>query len=69
MPSFVIVTVDGTTYHEGESASMTAALKDIGADRETLDGYVFDAGDVVLRYGTYTLRIPEARINYIAARD
>ena len=69
MPGFVIVAVDGTPYREGEPASHVPTLAEIGASEETLDSFVYSAGDVVLRYGSFTLRIPQARIDSIAKRD
>ncbi|MFD3568466.1 hypothetical protein [Streptomyces sp. NPDC058667] len=66
MPSFVIVTVDGTTYQEGEPAEHSPALAGIGAGEQVLESFVYVDGDVVLRYGSYRLRIPQTRIDCIA---
>ncbi|MFE7510160.1 hypothetical protein ACFU8I_02865 [Streptomyces sp. NPDC057540] len=69
MPSFVIVTVDGTPYRQGEPASHVPTLAEIGATDQTLDSFVYSADYVVLHYGGYTLSIPEAHIAHIAERD
>lgn len=68
-PSFVIVTVDGTTHRQGQVASEVPALVELGADSETLDSFDCDLDCVVLHYGDYTLTIPDARIAHIAERD
>ncbi|MEU2236155.1 hypothetical protein [Streptomyces vietnamensis] len=68
-PSFVIVTVDGTAYREGGPVYQVPGLTELGASDETLSRFVSTNSDVVLHYGNFTLRIPQARIEYIAERD
>ncbi|MET9950190.1 hypothetical protein ABZ135_01395 [Streptomyces sp. NPDC006339] len=69
MHSFVITTVDGLAYRQGEPAERMSALVDLGAHGETLDSFEYDMDCVVLRFGDYTLTIPDARIAHIAERD
>lgn len=66
MPEFVIVTIEGPTYREGQTASTVPALAEIGASEQVLDSFVYASGDVVLRFGNYQLRIPQTRIDHIA---
>ncbi|MFH8627782.1 hypothetical protein ACH4A8_38845 [Streptomyces vietnamensis] len=67
MPSFVIVTVDGTTYQEGESAALTGALAAIGATG-TLVSFEDKGDHVALHYsGDSELCIPAGRIDHIAS--
>ncbi|MEV4424037.1 hypothetical protein AB0K23_01410 [Streptomyces sp. NPDC049602] len=68
MPKFVIVTVEGTAYHEGETADMTPTLTDVGATG-TLDCFVHDGDFLELRYSDGSrISIPESRIAHIADR-
>ncbi|MGW6557918.1 hypothetical protein [Streptomyces hydrogenans] len=68
MPEFVIVTVNGVAYHEGDSADLTPALATVGANG-TLDRFEEDGDYVDLFYSDgFKLSIPEARIEYIARR-
>lgn len=66
MPKFVIVTVNGIAYRQGEPADHTPALVDLGATG-TLDRFEEDGDYVDLFYSDgFKLSIPEARIDHIA---
>ncbi|MFD6360177.1 hypothetical protein ACFWFX_10020 [Streptomyces roseolus] len=67
-PSFVIVTIEGPTYREGQTASTVPALVEIGATG-TLDRFEEDGDYVDLFYSDGSkLSIPESRIAQIARR-
>lgn len=68
MPEFIIVTVNGTIYRQGESADFTPELAYLGA-AGTLDRFEEDGDYVDLFYSDgFKLSIPEARIDQIARR-
>ncbi|MFE7614348.1 hypothetical protein [Streptomyces sp. NPDC057496] len=67
-PAFQIVTIDGTSYTEGQTEDVVFA--DLGGHAPYLKSYVHDGDYLELRYSDgFTQLLPEHRVKYIASRQ
>lgn len=67
-PAFQIVTIDGTSYTEGEIEDVV--FTDLDGHAQRLESYVHDGDYLELRYSDgFRQLLPEHRVKYIAYLD